>query len=43
MSGGYYKIDMSGRKVELVALNTALYLETNTVWSPQWVMANANY
>ena len=32
MSGGYYKIDMSGRKVELVALNTALYLETNTVW-----------
>ena len=39
MSGGYYKIDMSGRKVELVALNTALYLETNTVTT----VASANY
>ena len=36
LSGGYYKIDMSGRKVELVALNTALYLETNTVTSANY-------
>ena len=36
MSGGYYKIDMSGRKVELVALNTALYLETDTVTSANY-------
>ena len=28
-SGGYYKIDLAGRKVQLVALNTALYLDTN--------------
>ena len=31
ISGGYYKIDMAGRKLELVGLNTALYLETNMV------------
>ena len=27
--GGYYKIDMSNRKVELLGINTALYLENN--------------
>eukprot|EP00090_Calanus_glacialis_P032199 TRINITY_DN53405_c0_g1_i1.p1 TRINITY_DN53405_c0_g1~~TRINITY_DN53405_c0_g1_i1.p1 ORF type:complete len:473 (-),score=159.30 TRINITY_DN53405_c0_g1_i1:33-1451(-) len=27
--GGYYKIDLAGRKLQLVALNTALYLSTN--------------
>ena len=27
--GGYYKIDLAGRKLQLVALNTALYLSSN--------------
>ena len=29
-SGGYYKIDLAGRQLQLVALNTNLYLESNT-------------
>ena len=31
LSGGYYKIDLANRKLELVGLNTALYLESNMV------------
>jgi len=27
--GGYYKIDLAGRKLQLIALNTALYLDWN--------------
>ena len=28
-SGGFYKIDLAGRQLQLVAINTALYLESN--------------
>ena len=30
-SGGFYKIDLAGRQLQLVAINTALYLESNMV------------
>ena len=30
-AGGFYKIDLAGRQLQLVAINTALYLESNMV------------